>query len=178
MSDQSASKFSSRLAATLAITGGAWLATATGITTAQTAEKAPAEASAVTTVTSATRTAALNPLLVCSLPSNCVNSLTSSGLAPLRYVGTGAQGLALLKTTLASFPEARIQLEDDSTVKTIFSTPIGFKDEVIFLIDAQQQQINFQSHSGFGLYDFGKNRSRMQAVAARFAEVAAAAGAK
>jgi uncharacterized protein (DUF1499 family) len=137
-----------------------------------------AENAATNSTTNAATVTTINPLLNCSLPSNCVNSLTSSGLAPLRYVGTGAQGLALLKTTLASFPEARIQLEDDSTVKTIFSTPIGFKDEVIFLIDAQQQQINFQSHSGFGLYDFGKNRSRMQAVTARFAEVSAAAGAK
>lgn len=143
-----------------------------------TAQPALAADNAATNSTTVATSTTINPLLNCPLPSNCVNSLTSSGLAPLRYVGTGAQGLALLKTTLVSFPEARIRLEDDSTVKTIFSTPIGFKDEVIFLIDAQQQQINFQSHSGFGLYDFGKNRSRMQAVAARFAEVAAAAGAK
>ena len=58
--------------------------------------------------------------------------------------------------------------------KAVFTTPAGFRDDVIFLIDPQQQKIDFQSHSGFGLYDFGKNRSRMQAFTERFAQVAAA----
>jgi uncharacterized protein (DUF1499 family) len=120
---------------------------------------------------------AISPLLNCSLPTNCVNSRTSEGLVPLRFTGNNAQGLALLKTTLASFPEASIKLESESSIKAVFTTPVGFKDDVIFLIDAQRQQIDFQSHSGFGLYDFGKNRSRMQAVGARFAKEAAAAAA-
>ena len=165
MHQRHASKMPLKIAALLTTTISALMMTAQ-----------PAFAADNTATNTATNTA-INPLLNCSLPSNCVNSRTSNGLAPLHFVGTAAQGLALLKTTLASFPEARIQLEDDSTVKTIFSTPIGFKDDVIFLIDVQQQQIDFQSHSGFGLYDFGKNRSRMQAVSTRFAEVAAAAGA-
>lgn len=166
MHQRHASKMPLKIAALLTTTISALMMTAQ-----------PAFAADNTATNTATNTA-INPLLNCSLPSNCVNSRTSNGLAPLHFVGTAAQGLALLKTTLASFPEARIQQEDDSTVKTIFSTPIGFKDDVIFLIDVQQQQIDFQSHSGFGLYDFGKNRSRMQAVSTRFAEVAAAAGAK
>ncbi len=117
----------------------------------------------------------IDPRLSCTLPTNCVNSRTSSGMAPLHFVGTGAHGLALLQATLASFPEATVQQQDESTIKAVFTTPAGFRDDVIFLLDPQQHQIDFQSHSGFGLYDFGKNRSRMQAVIVHFAEVTAAA---
>ena len=120
----------------------------------------------------------IDPRLSCTLPTNCVNSRTSSGLAPLHFVGTGAYGLALLQATLASFPEATVQQQDESTITAVFTTPAGFRDDVIFLLDPQQHQIDFQSHSGFGLYDFGKNSSRMQAVTARFAEVAAATNSK
>lgn len=126
----------------------------------------------------AAKNTAIDPRLSCTLPTNCVNSRTSSGLAPLRFVGTGAHGLALLQATLASFPEATVQQQDESTITAVFTTPAGFRDAVIFLLDLQQHQIDFQSHSGFGLYDFGKNRSRMQAVTARFDEVAAATDSK
>lgn len=111
--------------------------------------------------------------LSCVLPTNCVNSRTTSGLSPLQFTGTGAQGLALLETTLASFPEATVVEKDENMLRAVFTTPAGFRDDVIFLIDQQQRRINFQSQSGIGLYDFGKNRSRMQLVAQRFAEAAA-----
>ncbi len=117
----------------------------------------------------------IDPRISCTLPTNCVNSRNSSGLAPLHFSGTGARGLALLQATLAGFPEATIQQQDESTITAVFTTPAGFRDDVFFLLDAQQQQIDFRSRSGFGLFDFGKNRSRMQAIAARFAESAAAA---
>ena len=120
----------------------------------------------------------IDPRLSCTLPTNCVNSRTSSGLAPLHFVGTGAHGLALLQATLASFPEATVQQQDESTITAVCTAPAGFRDDVIFLLDLQHHQIDFQSHSGFGLYDFGKNSSRMQAVTARFAEVAAATNSK
>ena len=120
----------------------------------------------------------IDPRLSCTLPTNCVNSRTSSGLAPLHFAGTGAHGLALLQATLVSFPEATVQQQDESTITAVFTTPAGFRDDVIFLLDPQQHQIDFQSHSSFGLYDFGKNRSRMQALTARFAEVTATADSK
>ena len=40
--------------------------------------------------------AAIDSRLTCTLPTNCVNSRTSAGLAPLHFVGTGAQGLAMV----------------------------------------------------------------------------------
>jgi uncharacterized protein (DUF1499 family) len=105
--------------------------------------------------------------LACTLPSNCVDSL-SGGPAPLRYTGTPAQALAVLQATLSTFPEARVVRSEPLLIEAIFTTRIGFRDQVEFRIDAQTSRIDFRSRSTFGLFDFFKNRTRMQEFAARF----------
>lgn len=47
-------------------------------------------------------------------------------------------------------------------------TPAGFRDQVDFRIDPQAQRIDFRSRSLFGLFDWAKNRSRMQEFKRRF----------
>jgi uncharacterized protein (DUF1499 family) len=106
--------------------------------------------------------------LACTLPSNCVNSLPGSDLAPLRFEGSAIEAMAALKASLAAFPEARIVKIESPVMEVVFTTPAGFQDQVRFLIDGPQQRIDYRSRSSFGLYDFGKNRSRMEAFARRF----------
>ncbi len=106
--------------------------------------------------------------LACILPSNCVNSLGTGSLVPLRYAGTPAQALARLQATLATFSETEVVRSEPLALEVIFTTPIGFRDQVNFTIDAQQRRIDFRSRSLFGLFDWGKNRSRMQEFSARF----------
>lgn len=106
--------------------------------------------------------------LSCPRSSNCVNSLGDSGLPALRYAGNAAQGMALLRATLASHPEAAIVRSDPVWLEVIFTTPLGFRDQVDFVLDAKSGQINFRSQSLLGRYDFGKNRARMTAFSARF----------
>jgi uncharacterized protein (DUF1499 family) len=108
------------------------------------------------------------PDLACSLSSNCVNSLGTGGFVPLTYSATPAQALATLQATLATFPEATITRSEPLALQVIFTTRIGFKDQVDFKIDPQQPRIDFRSRSLLGLYDWGKNRSRMQEFVARF----------
>jgi len=86
----------------------------------------------------------------------------------MRYVGTPAQALAVLQATLAEFPEAQIVKTDGLYLEVVFTTALGFRDLVDFRIDAQAQRIDFRSRSSIGLFDFGKNRSRMSAFSARF----------
>ena len=107
-------------------------------------------------------------ILACTLASQCVNSFDSGGLGPMRYVGTPAQALAVLQATLAEFPEAQIVKTDGLYLEVVFTTALGFRDLVDFRIDAQAQRIDFRSRSSIGLFDFGKNRSRMSAFSARF----------
>ena len=105
--------------------------------------------------------------LPCDSTSNCVNS-ASEGLAPLVYAGDAARGLALLKATLTHFPEATVTASGPLRLELIFRTMLGFKDEVVFVLDPAGQRIQFRSRSLMGRYDFGKNRSRMVAVVAQF----------
>lgn len=106
--------------------------------------------------------------LGCALPSNCVSTAGRSGMPPLRYAGTSAQGLAALQAALASFPEAKVVRTEGLMIESIFTTPAGFRDEVIFIVDAASPRIDFRSRSLLGLFDFGKNRSRMREFSARF----------
>lgn len=106
--------------------------------------------------------------LSCLLPTNCVDSRGTGDLTPLRYTGTPAQALEILQATVATFPEARVVRAEPLALSLIFTTPVGFRDQVDFKIDAPSQRIDFRSRSLFGLFDFGKNRSRMQEFSARF----------
>ena len=105
--------------------------------------------------------------LPCETTSNCVNS-ASEGLAPMVYTGDAARGLTLLKATLAHFPEATLTAGGPLRLELIFRTMLGFKDEVVFVLDPAGQKIQFRSRSLMGRYDFGKNRSRMVAVVTQF----------
>ena len=109
-----------------------------------------------------------NPDLTCRLPSNCVSSRGIGSLAPLLYAGTPAQAMAMLQATVKTFPEATVVRSEPLTMEVIFTTPIGFRDQVDFRIDPQAQRIDYRSRSLFGLFDFGKNRSRMQEFKSRF----------
>jgi uncharacterized protein (DUF1499 family) len=108
--------------------------------------------------------------LACTLPSNCANSLGGGALSPLRFQGTAEQGMAQLAATLATFAEAKLVASDATALEAVFTTPIGFRDQVEFKLDAQAQQIDYRSRSNLELYDFGKNRSRMLEFVARFAK--------
>lgn len=112
-----------------------------------------------------------SPELTCLIPSNCVSSREAGDLMPLRYAGTQAQALELLRATVATFPEATVVRADPLGLQLMFTTPIGFRDEVDFRIDAKAQLINFRSRSLFGLFDFGKNRSRMREFTTRFEQL-------
>lgn len=113
-----------------------------------------------------------NPDLACSLPSNCVSSRGDGGLVPLLYAGTPVRAMAMLQATLTTFPEATVVCSDPLAMEVVFTTPVGFRDHVDFRIDTQAQRIDFRSRSLFGLFDWGKNRSRMQEFKTRFEQQA------
>ena len=106
--------------------------------------------------------------LTCTLPSNCVDSVGAGGLAPLKYSGTPQQALARIEATLKTFAEAQIVQREALAVQVIFTTSLGFRDQVDIQIDPSAERIDFRSRSLLGLFDFGKNRSRMQEFVLRF----------
>ena len=110
--------------------------------------------------------------LSCTHPGNCVNSFSSYGLEALAFEGNGEQAMSLLRATLATFPEAAIVNTAPLYLEVIFTTTIGFKDQIEFRIDEASKRIDYRSRSKLGLYDFNKNRSRMQDFSASFKNVA------
>ena len=116
-------------------------------------------------------TPATSVALDCPSSSNCVNSLaTAESLPPLRFAGSAAHGKALLLRTLAAFPEAHIVSNEAEQVVAVFTTFLGFRDQVLFRIDAAGQRIDFRSRANVGRYDFGKNRACMLEFSSRFVE--------
>lgn len=107
--------------------------------------------------------------LACTVSSNCVSSIDSGGPEPLRFAGTSEQALATLRATLASYAEASVVSSEGLEVQAIFTTLLGFRDQVDFRVDPQGGRIDYRSKSLLGRYDFGKNRSRMLELAERFA---------
>ena len=111
--------------------------------------------------------APLSSDLTCALPTNCVTSLGDDP-APLRYEGAAERGRALLRATLESFPEAKIVRTESLAIEVIFTTRMGFEDQVDFRVHPQGGRIDYRSRSLVSLFDWGKNRSRMNEVRERF----------
>jgi uncharacterized protein (DUF1499 family) len=105
--------------------------------------------------------------LSCALSTNCVSSIDNKAMA-LTYEGAAERGLELLRSTLGSFPEAQITRAEGHTIEAIFTTRMGFRDQVDFHVDPRGGHIDYRSRSLFGLYDWGKNRSRMEELSQRF----------
>ena len=143
-----------RITLTIGLLAAAWM----GSVAAQTPGAAPGEAALPAPKD-----------LSCTQTSNCVNSLSGSGMLPLRYAGEPAQGMALLRTTLATYPEAKVVNSGPLWLEVIFTTTLGFRDQVDFVIEGQMGQIAYRSKSLLGTYDFGKNRTRMTEFTQRFA---------
>ena len=106
--------------------------------------------------------------LSCSLPTKCVSSLGAGRFAPVALDLSGTEALTVLRATLAEYPEARIVDSGPATLVAIFRTPAGFEDEVVFMVDEAGKRLNYRSRSLLGLFDFGKNGSRMAELVMRF----------
>jgi len=66
-------------------------------------------------------------------------------------------------------PQMQVANRTDTQIDAVATTRfMGFKDDVRFVLDPQVRQIHFRSMSRVGLYDFGKNASRMRELSTRF----------
>jgi uncharacterized protein (DUF1499 family) len=109
--------------------------------------------------------------LHCTHPGNCVSTAGQWAVAPLEAFSTAPQAREALLRTLAASPEARIVRDEPLYIDVIFTTTLGFKDQVEFIIDPQGRRIDFRSRSQIGLWDLGMNRRRMGALRARFEQM-------
>ena len=79
--------------------------------------------------------------------------------------GSSRAALDAIETVLGEAPGARVTHRNDDRVEAIFTTRIlRFKDDVVFVADAEAGKIHFRSASRTGKSDLGANRKRLNAL--------------
>ncbi len=106
--------------------------------------------------------------LICASTGNCVNSLGAGELAPMRHEGSADEAYARVLGLLKTMSHVEVTRAGRLEVHAIFTTLLGFRDEVIFVVDPSGKRVDFRSRSLVGLHDFGKNSARMKDFARRF----------
>ena len=107
-------------------------------------------------------------LAPCPSSPNCVSSQADDELhrvAPLTYVGTGADAMARLAATLRALPRATLVTAGESYLHAEFRSAVfGFVDDVEFLLDDAAKVIHVRSASRVGRSDLGVNRRRVESL--------------
>ena len=90
-------------------------------------------------------------------------------IAPLHYQGDGVAALARLAQLVEATDGARIVRRDADYLYATYSTPLMHcVDDVEFLLDPVGGVIHVRSASRLGERDLGANRTRIEALRARF----------
>ena len=106
----------------------------------------------------------------CPSSPNCVSSQAKDHhyIAPLAITGDPEAAFGKLREILERRPDTTIIEADAKIVRVEFRTTLGFVDDGIFALDAENRVINIRSASRTGYWDFGKNRRRMEEVRKEF----------
>jgi uncharacterized protein (DUF1499 family) len=107
-------------------------------------------------------------LAACPQTPNCICSDCEGRrkMPPLKFSGDPAEALAHLKSALSKLGIPVVE-EQTNYIHAVATTPLmRFKDDLEFLISAEDHLIHFRSASRLGKSDLGKNRSRMNQIIA------------
>ncbi|MGR9073995.1 MAG: DUF1499 domain-containing protein, partial [Gammaproteobacteria bacterium] len=108
----------------------------------------------------------------CPDSPNCVSSLSESAshrIAPIAYNTSAEEALEKIKSVLLSFPRTRLLSEADRYLHVEFKTAFfKFTDDVEIVLDDEEKLIHLRSASRAGYWDFGVNRSRVEAIRTKF----------
>ena len=104
----------------------------------------------------------------CPARPSCVSSQDAASLhriAALKFEGDAAAALQRVRDILKGMQRTKIVADDDHYVHATQATAIfHFTDDVEFLLDAKNSEIQVRSCARFGFYDFGVNRRRIEAI--------------
>ncbi len=103
---------------------------------------------------------------------NCVSTQSTQSekwLPPLEMTGSTEQAAEKLKAVLESMPGTRLVRQSENYLHFEVRSPLmRFVDDVEFLINPHQKQIDFRSASRIGYSDLGVNRTRMEKISRKF----------
>ena len=104
---------------------------------------------------------------------NCVSSTVDKSddkhfIAPLTYVGSGADAWEKLVALVKASPRASVVNESANYLYAEFkSAGMGYVDDVEFALDEKAGVIQVRSASRLGVRDFDVNRKRVEAIRAQ-----------
>lgn len=106
----------------------------------------------------------------CPSSPNCVSSLARQDdvvhyAPPFPFRGDATESMKRIASIIHTMPRARLVRSDEHRIEAIFTSRIfRFKDDVVFVADAERQLIHFRSSSRTGYSDMGVNRKRMEEI--------------
>jgi len=111
-------------------------------------------------------------LYSCPTSPNCVSTTAekeSQRMECLVFTGDAQAAMAKLVEVVSSMPRSRVISQTENYLYVEFSSLLfRFVDDVEFLIDAENNKIDFRSASRVGYSDMGANRRRMTTLSNRF----------
>ena len=109
-------------------------------------------------------------LTACSKPSNCVNSMASSEIAPIDFQSSSESAWQQMQEALMRHG-GTIEQKNEVYLWATFRTPLlGFVDDVEILMVAESQHFHIRSASRVGRSDFSANRNRVELIRLSFSE--------
>ena len=112
-------------------------------------------------------------LAPCPESPNCVSTLSTDDLHkidPMPLTQDPQQALTALASLLMETPKARVITKNDRYLHVEMRSSFwNFVDDVEFVIDEENQQIQSRSAARMGYSDMGVNKSRYKKLAAEFA---------
>ena len=110
----------------------------------------------------------------CPNSPNCVSSQTAKkdhAVDPLSYNGSYSEAKQALLSTISTLPRTKIIADNGQYVYVTFTSRLmRFVDDVEFLFDETNKQIQVRSASRVGYSDMGVNRKRVEDLRKRFNE--------
>ena len=113
-------------------------------------------------------------LAPCPGSPNCVSTQAADPkfrIEPIPFQGSGEAALTAIRSILEKMPRCRVITCGDGYLHAEFSSRLfGFVDDVEFLVDEENRQLQFRSASRVGYSDLGVNRRRMEQIRAEFSQ--------
>jgi uncharacterized protein (DUF1499 family) len=103
----------------------------------------------------------------CPDSPNCVSSLSDNprhSIDPFSVYISGRESFILLNDIVKAMRGSESLWRSDLALAAIFTTRLGFVDDVQFLLDEKARVIHVRSASRVGYWDLGVNRKRIEAI--------------
>lgn len=114
----------------------------------------------------------MGKLTPCPETPNCVSTTSKNPnqkMDPIPFQGSPAEAMQRLVSVVEAMPRSKVISQRENYLYVEFTSLIfRYVDDVEFLIDSQNNRIDFRSASRVGHSDLGANRKRMSTISERF----------